>query len=213
MRQLFTLAFATLLLFTACEDAPQKKTPKTITPSSIAQTEGDITKTITGTIMETSSIEDLGGGLWIYLNDEEGEEFYLDFYRNANVEKYDALPKNLVGQQIQAFYKVKKEQVAIDIQTLDMLGTKANRDYQDMTVYKVKGKQVNVEADEAGLTVTIETDKGTILKYRADNEVYYGAKPNAYNGKKVQIIYTEEEQILMTDYQIMNDDGREASDE
>lgn len=207
MQKSFTLAFAILLIFMACE-APNTSTknPKIITPSSIAQTEDDITKTITGTIMETSPIEDLGGGLWIYLNDEQGEEFYLDFYRNENEIKYDALPKDLIGQQIQAFYKVKKEQVAIDIQTLSMLGTRAARDYQDMTVYKVKGKQTNVEATAEGLTVTIETDKGTILKYRADNEVYYGAKPDAYNGKKVQIIYTEEELVLMSDYQLMNNE-------
>lgn len=207
MRQLFTLAFAISLILTACE-APNtsKKNLKEITPGSIAQTEDDITKTITGTVMETSPMEDLGGGLWIYLNDEQGEAFYLDFYRDANQAKYDALPEDLIGQQIQAFYKVKKEQVAIDIQTLSMLGTRAARDYQDMTVYKVKGKQTNVEATDEGLTVTIETDKGTILKYRADNEVYYGAKPDAYNGKKVQIIYTEEELVLMSDYQLMNNE-------
>ncbi|MFT5834220.1 MAG: hypothetical protein ACI97N_001854 [Cognaticolwellia sp.] len=64
-----------------------------------------------------------------------------------------------------------------------MLGTKASRKYQDMTVYMVEGKQTNVEEDESGLTVTIETAKGTILKYRADYEVYFGAKPEAYNGK------------------------------
>jgi hypothetical protein len=72
-----------------------------------------------------------------------------------------------------------------------------------MAVYKMKGKQTNVEEDAAGLTVMIETDKGTTLKYRADNEVYYGAKPEVYNGKKVQIIYTEEELVLISDYQLM----------
>jgi hypothetical protein len=202
MRQSFILAFAILLTFTACEES-NEKTKKI--PSSIGQIEDDITKTITGTVMETSPIEDLGGGLWIYLNDENGGEFYLDFYRNANVEKYDALAKDLVGKKIQAFYKVKKEQIAIDVQSLGMIGGKANRDYQDMTVYMVKGEQTNVEENEAGLMITIKTNKGTVLKYRADNEVYYGAKPTAYNGQKVQIIYTEEELVLMSDYQIMEE--------
>jgi hypothetical protein len=202
MRQSFILAFAILLTFTACEES-NEKTKKI--PSSIGQIEDDITKTITGTVMETSPIEDLGGGLWIYLNDENGGEFYLDFYRNANVEKYDALAKDLVGKKIQAFYKVKKEQIAIDVQSLGMIGGKANRDYQDMTVYMVKGEQTNVEENEAGLMITIKTNKGTVLKYRANNEVYYGAKPTAYNGQKVQIIYTEEELVLMSDYQIMEE--------
>jgi hypothetical protein len=202
MRQSFILAFAILLTFTACEES-NEKTKKI--PSSIGQIEDDITKTITGTVMETSPIEDLGGGLWIYLNDENGGEFYLDFYRNVNVEKYDILPKDLIGKKIQAFYKVKKEQIAIDVQSLGMIGGKANRDYQDMTVYMVKGEQTNVEENEAGLMITIKTNKGTVLKYRANNEVYYGAKPTAYNGQKVQIIYTEEELVLMSDYQIMEE--------
>ena len=208
MRQSLILAFAILVSFTACEE-PQKgstSTPKKeITPSSITHTEENSTKTITGTVMETSPIEDMGGGLWVYLNDESGEEFYLDFYRNENEEKYDALPDDFVGKQIQAFYKVKNEQIAIDIQSLSMLGTKASRNYQDMTVYMIKGKQTNVEEDEAGLTVTIETSKGTILKYRADNEVYFGASPDSYNGKNVQVVYTEEELVLMTDYQVIQE--------
>jgi hypothetical protein len=60
----------------------------------------------------------LGGGLWIYLNDENGAAFYLDFYRNKNIKKIDALPKDFIGKEIQAFYKVKKEEIAIEIQIL-----------------------------------------------------------------------------------------------
>ena len=72
-----------------------------------------------------------------------------------------------------------------------------------MTVYTIKGKQRKVERDEMGLIITIETDNGTTLNYRADEEVYFGADPEDYTDLKIQIIYSEEEQLVMNDFRII----------
>ncbi len=204
MRYSLIMAFALLITFAACKsDKTTTKEETEIPPSSITQKDGSTVKTVTGTVLETSPILDFGGGLWIYMVDEKEEEFYFDFYRSENPAKYDKLTDDLLEVKMQAFYKVNKEQVAIDIQTLGMIGSKANRDYKNMKVYTIKGKQTGALENGDGFTVTLETDKGTVLKFSADEEVYFGAEPASYNGKQVQIVYTEEEQLLLTDYEII----------
>ena len=202
MRYSLMLILAIAIMTTACnEETPSKKETK-IPSTSVTVNEEDIVKTVNATIYDMTPIYIDEGGLEIFMEDENGKEIYLNFYRDVNPAKYDALPVDL-ETEIQAFYKVKKQQIALDIQTLGKIGGKAVADYKDMTVYMVKGTQTEVTEKGDGLLVTIETSKGTKLQYVADAEVYMGAKPEAYNNKKVEIIYMEDEQWLMQDYELI----------
>jgi len=201
MKQIL-LSLLIIIAFTACEEGQNTNKTK-LAPSTISKTDENTNQVITGTIKEISKIEDLGGGIWLHLEGENGENTYLDFYQKTNPEQFAALPEELVGKKIEVYYKVKTEQVAIDIQSLGLIGGKAQKKYDDMTVYTIKGKQRKVVRDELGLLITIETDKGTMLDYRADEEVYFGANPEDYTDLKIQIIYSEEEQLVMNDYRII----------
>lgn len=196
---LFILAM-TLMIISCNEETPSKQETE-IPPSSVTQGD-DVIKTVTGIIYEMDPIMTDEGGLSIFMEDENGEEVYLDFYRNVNPAKYDQFPVDL-EMEIQAFYKVEKQQVALDIQTLGKIGGKVVDDYKDIVVYMVKGTQKEVVEEGDGLLVTIETNKGTKLQYVADAEVYMGADPKDYNGKKIEVIYMEDEQWLMQDYEII----------
>lgn len=201
MKYSTVLILAITLCIVGCkEETPTEKDTK-IPPSSISQGD-DATKTVTGVIYEMTPIYTDEGGLEIFMEGEEGNEIYLDFYRDINPAKFDEFPVDL-EIEIQAFYKVKKQQIALDIQTLGKIGGKVTDDYKDMVVYMVKGTQTEVVEKGDGLLVTIETDKGTTLQYVADEEVYMGAKPEAYNDKKVEVIYMEDEQWLMQDYEVI----------
>jgi len=202
MKKIFLLSLLFAIIFTACEEG-QQTTKTKLAPSTISKTDENTNQVVTGIIKETSKIEDLGGGLWLHLENEAGEDFYFDFYQEINPEKFTALPEDLVGKTMEVYYKIKIEQVAIDIQSLGLIGGKAKKKYDDMMVYTIKGKQRKVERDEMGLLITIETDKGTMLNYRADEEVYFGADPEDYTDLKIQIIYSEEEQLVMNDYRIV----------
>lgn len=203
MRYSLLFILTITLMTTGCKEGTPSEKDTKISPSSITTTDAeDVVKTVTGTIYEMTPIYVEEGGLEIFMEDDDGKEIYLDFYRETNPAKYDDLPVDL-ETEIQAFYKVKKQQMALDIQTLGKIGGKAVDDYKDMTVYMVKGTQTKVEKQGDGLLVTIETSKGTELQYVADNEVYMGAKPEAYNGKKIEVIYMEEEQWLMQDYELI----------
>jgi hypothetical protein len=203
MQRTLLFLFVITLSFTACEEGQNSANKIKLAPSTISKSDENANQVITGTVKEASKIDDLGGGLWIHLEPESGEAVYFDFYQKTNPDKFAALPADLVGKTIEIYYKIKTEQVAIDIQTLGLIGGKATKKYDDMTVYTVKGKQRKVERDEMGLLITIETDKGTMLNYRADEEVYFGADPEDYSDLKIQIIYSEEEQLVMNDYRII----------
>ncbi|MFK7950082.1 MAG: hypothetical protein AB8G11_21000 [Saprospiraceae bacterium] len=194
----------TITIITGCKNGTPSEEDTKIPPSSVAANDEDAIKTVEGTIYELMPIYIDEGGLEIFMEDKDGKEVYLDFYRDVNPAKYDAFPVDL-EVEIQAFYKTKKQQVALDIQTLGKIGGKAVDDYKDMVVYMVKGTQTKVEEKGDGLLVTIETSKGTELQYIADTEVYMGAKPEAYNDKTVEVIYMEDEQWLMQDYELITE--------
>lgn len=203
MQKILFFLFVITITFTACEEG-QNQTGKTkLTPSTISKTDENSNQIITGTVKEVSKIEDLGGGLWIHLEAEDGEDLYFDFLQKENPEKFATLPEELVGSKMEVYYKIKTEQVAIDIQSLGLIGGKARKKYDDMTVYTIKGKQRKVERDELGLLITIETDNGTNLIYRADEEVYFGADPEDYTDLKIQVVYSEEEQLVMNNFRII----------
>ncbi len=203
MQKVLFFLFVISIAFTACEEGQNQTSKTKLAPSTISKTDENTNQVVIGSVKESSKIEDLGGGLWIHLESEDGADLYFDFYQKENPEKFAALPEELVGNKIEVYYKVKTEQVAIDIQSLGLIGGKAQKKYDDMTVYTIKGKQRKVERDEMGLIITIETDNGTTLNYRADEEVYFGADPEDYTDLKIQIIYSEEEQLVMNDFRII----------
>lgn len=191
-----------IITIAGCKEGTPSEGETKIPSTSVTANDEDAVKTVEGTIYEMTPIYVEEGGLEIFMEDRDGKEIYLDFYREVNPAKYDEFPVDL-EMEIQAFYKVKKQQVALDIQTLGKIGGKAVDDYKDMVVYMVKGTQTKVEEKGDGLLITIETSKGTELQYVADAEVYMGAKPEAYNDKKVEVIYMEDEQWLMQDYELI----------
>lgn len=199
---LFTL-FVIIISFTTCEEGQNVTNKTKLAPSTISKTDENSNQVITGKIIESSEIEDFGGGLWIHLESESDGDVYFNFYQKTNPDKFAILPTDLVGKTIEVYYKIKTEQVAIDIQSLGLIGGKARKKYDDMTVYTVKGKQRKVVRDDAGLLITIETDNGSMLNYRADEEVYFGADPEDYQDLKIQVIYSEEQQLIMNDYRII----------
>lgn len=203
MQKILLFLFVITLTFTACEEGQNTNRRTKLAPTTISKSDENANQVVTGTIKETAKTEDLGGGLWIHLETEAGEDLYFDFHQKTNPEKFTTLPEDLVGKQMEVYYKVKTEQVAIDIQSLGLIGGKATKKYDDMTVYTIKGKQRKVEQDEIGLLITLETDNGAVLSYRADEEVYFGADPEAYTDLKIQIIYSEEEQLVMNDFRIV----------
>lgn len=203
MQRILLFLFIITLSFTACEEGQNGISKTKLAPSTISKSDENTNQVVTGKVLETNKIEDLGGGLWIHLETEAGEAVYFDFHQKTNPDKFATLPTDLVGKTMEVYYKVKTEQVAIDIQTLGMIGGKAKKKYDDMTVYTVKGKQRKVERDDLGLLITIETDNGAMLSYRADEEVYFGADPEDYTDLKIQVIYSEEEQLVMNDYRIV----------
>lgn len=109
MRYSLLLAFAMLLTFSACKDSGEPTTDQeTNTQTSTEEVVEDVPLSVMGTVYDLNIIEE-PTGLWIFMEDKDGKEFELNYYRTSNPEKYDAMPEDLIEVEIQAFYDIEKD--------------------------------------------------------------------------------------------------------
>lgn len=110
MRYLILMAFAILFTFSACkEKTPTTNKDTTVSESTtVIEEKEDGPKSVQGTVYDLNIIKE-PTGLWIFMEDAEGKEYELNFYREGNPEKYDALTEDLIEVEIQAFYEIKED--------------------------------------------------------------------------------------------------------
>ena len=191
-----------IITITSCKE----KTPsKDNTTEGKTEIDENAINTVEGTIYDLTPIYIEEGGLSIFLEDKEGNGVNLDFYRAMNPEKFDAFPEDFEVDII-ADYKVKLQQKALNIQSLDKKGGQSAKDFEDKTVYEAQGTQTKVEENN-GLMVFIETTDGTTLELLTDADTYKDGEPASYNGKEVKVIYADEEQWILQDYRLTSTDS------
>jgi len=190
-----------IITITSCKE----ETPSNDKPTKSETVDENAINTVEGTIYDLTPIYVEEGGLSIFMEDKDGKEVYLDFYRATNPAKFDEFPGEL-EMDIVADYKVKQQQVALSIQALDKKDGLSSTDFEGETVYEASGTQTKVE-DNNGLFVAIKTKEGSTLELAIDEDTYKGSDPSSFNGKEVKVIYTDKEQWLLQDYTLVIPDS------
>ena len=106
MRYSLILILAIIIIAGCKEGTPSEGETKI--PSTSVTSDDDSVKIVEGIIYDMTPLYVEGGALEIFMEDKNGKEVYLDFYREVNPAKYDEFPEDF-EIEIRAFYKIKKQ--------------------------------------------------------------------------------------------------------
>lgn len=187
----------------SCEMDTNQSLSGDIATSATKSTVDKKTQEVEGIILETDEISGKNGGLFVFIQDANEDNYAIDFLKEDNPMNFAALPQNLEGVKVKATYKIKVEPVVVEIVPVDVKSGFVGGLFEKMTTYTLKATQLKVEEDDEGLKVTIQLGSGKERTYRTDLEAYSGNDPSDYNGKPVNLTYIDDERLLMQNLEVL----------